>query len=320
MRALCLILLLATAARADLRTDTLSEHVVLEDSAAAPAADLPLTVTLDSKLAVPTPDLLAALIRRRLDQAKVDYQFAAGTPLAPRLFVTVSEQAPAAVVLELFLVEYVARETRYVPKVTWERKHVLDHVPASEREETIGRLLQKEMAQFVSRSGALSPVPDVSHAAHARVWRDTESESSLYSLGATAGTLLPLGLRAGIWGSVDFPVTFGIGGMYFSPSMRGFQADAGWAWDRAGKVKQVVGLTFAKYNETRTESSTVPLERGRTATRTETIERLRTYVGPHYVVQWSDFFFQAAALFPAEAGAGRATRLLVQIGYVPLWF
>jgi len=327
VKPLLLFLCLSGVAHANLREELVNQHVVLEATPVPSTQPVPLAVFVESKLASPSRELLAALLRRRLSDAKVNFYFAGAKPrpvteaTAPKLVLALTEAGASSVTFELFLVEYTVSEKRFIPSIAWERKHTLDQLPESEREETLGRLLQRELAHFVARPAtAPQPFTSLAGAPYRTEWRDRESVSSILAFGATAGTPIPVGLRAGVWGNVDLPIALGIGGMYLSPTQRGFQADAGWAWDRQGTVKQVVGVTFAKLNETTVVTSTVPQERSRTSTRIETTQRLRGYFGPHYVVQWSDIFFQAAALFPVQDGQGKGTRFLMQVGYVPLWF
>jgi len=330
MKLIFLVLLISVQALATLRSDLEYQQIVLETNPVASDEPIPLSVILHSTLSQPSEELLAAIVRHRFKRARVRFRLSTEIPtdqspaserIAPKLMLLLSELPQKGVTFEIFLVEYSAEDKRFVPSIAWERKHVLDELPESEREETIGRLLQKELSQFLARPpAALTRLTSSPETRYRSDWRDRESNSSLYSLGATTGAPMIFNLRAGYWGSVDFPVLLGIGGMYFSPANRGFQVDAGWAWDRQGRWKHVIGLSFARHNETRSETTTISLERLRTATRVETVESLRSYLGPQYSVQFSDFFLQAAALFPVQRGQGEATRFLFQVGYVPLWF
>jgi len=330
MKRFFFLLLFSAHALATLRGDLEHHQIILESDPVASAEPIPLSVILNSNLSQPSEELLAAIVRHRFKRARVPFRLSTELPsdqspasdrITSKLVLSLSEMPKQGITFEIFLVEYSAVEKRFVPAIAWERKHVLEDLPESEREETIGRLLQKELSQFLARpTAALTRLTSTPETRYRTDWRDQEGSSSLYSVGATTGAPMIFNLRAGYWGSVDFPVLIGIGGMYFSPANRGFQVDAGWAWDRPGRWKQVIGLSFARHNETRTETTTIALERLRTATRVETVESLRSFLGPQYSVQFSDFFFQAAALFPVQRGQGEATRFLLQVGYVPIWF
>lgn len=350
LAALVALLVLAAprTAPAESLADAVRHHQIVPRGAAATplSAEVPalvLELFPDEKKLGLDRAYLESLVRFKFESAGVPLRIAAPTyradflagkvpadeALRPKLAVTLqlaggASGADSVLEIELAYLRYRAERGRYVLERAWQRKHRLTGLTGLALEETVSRLLQREVARLLKErhfpaGGTAASAPADRTAPYRLEYRDEESLSSLGSVGVTAGAPLPVVARLAIWGSVRRPLVAGVSGTYLGASTRGLLFDVGYAWDRVGRTKQVAGLVLARLGEEWRRETIVPMERGLTATRVETIQALRTFVGPTYTVQWGDFAVTAGALFPVESGPDWRARALFQVGYAPLF-
>ncbi len=354
------LLSLSSVAGAATLTDTLSSHQILIDSEEIPNLSMQrlgvLIECLPEGASCPLDrSYVERLIRSKFASQGVSVRllprtfqndFLAGKLgvedlLRPKLAITFQNGSPAggkdsAIEIELALLTFPRQGDRYVMEKSWLRKHRLAGLTGPAVEESISRLLQRELSRFLKEnenSEAVIPKgvrvaslastdnEDVRSDAlkYSLDFRDEESLSPLISIGATAGLPVIANLRIAYWGNIRFPILLGLSGMYLGMENRGIQLDAGYVFDRVGNFKQGLSLVVNRMNETWRRESTIPLERGRTATRVEVDQILRTHLGLAYSAQFGSFTGMIGALKPLGEGPTNSIRALIQVGYAPLF-
>lgn len=196
-----------------------------------------------------------------------------------------------------------------------------DSLERADLEPRLAQWLRRELGNFSSRYAKLNFEPAFESPApvQARYTPPQPRAGTLgvrlfeYQLGFSFGTPAVGNLHAGLWGSEPLPFAFQVSGMFWGREQRALQTELLWLHDAKGAFQQGVGAALVLFNEHVNER----VETSPGVFQNTTIDRLKPYLGPVYVVNWKNFRAELGVSFRLGSGQDTAVRPLFQIGYTP---